>query len=78
MVEDIITSSDDEIKQKTKAAAERLNVEVKDCGEFQVEKKDENGKDIEFAQWFPSSLLSKPARSPVCALYYFNLSIPLY
>ena len=70
MVEDIISSSDDDIKPKTKAATDRLNVEVKHCGEFQVEKKDENGKDIEFAQWFPSSLLPKPARSPVCTLYY--------
>jgi hypothetical protein len=60
----------DEIKPKTKAAVERLNLEVKDCGEFQVEKKDENGKEIEFVQWFPASLLLKPARSPVCALCY--------
>ena len=52
------------------------NVEVKDCGEYQVEKKDENGKGIEFFQWFPSSLLSKPARSPVRTLLcYFNLLI---
>ena len=78
MVENIISSSDDEIEPKTKAAAVRLNVEAKDCDEFQVEKKDESGKDIEFAQWFPSSLLPKPARSPVCTLYYFNLSIPHY
>jgi hypothetical protein len=65
VVEDITTSSDDEIKPKKKAAAEKSYVEMKDCGEYQVEKKDENGKDIEFVQWFPSSLLSKPARSPV-------------
>ena len=50
MVEDIISSSDENIKPKTKAATDRLNVEVKHCGEFQVEKKDENGKDNEFAQ----------------------------
>ena len=56
VVEDIISSNDDEIEPKTKAAAVKLNAEVKDCDEF--------------AQWFPSSLLPKPARSPVCTLYY--------
>ncbi len=70
MVEDITSSSDDEIKLKTKAAAERLNKEVQDGDDYQVEKKDENGKEIKFVQWFPSSLLSKPARSPVCTLRY--------
>ena len=70
MVENLISSSDDEIKPKTKAVAERLNQEVKDSDDYQVEKKDENGKEIKFVQWFPASLLSKPARSPVCTLRY--------
>jgi hypothetical protein len=72
VIEDIISSSDDEIKPKTNVAAEKSNREVKDCSEYQVEKKDENGKEIQFVQWFPSSLLSKPARSPVCTLCYYN------
>lgn len=78
MVEEIISSSDDEILPKNKPVTERLNQEVNNGDDYQVEKKDENGKKINFVQWFPSSLLPKPARSPVCTLYYFNLSIPLY
>jgi hypothetical protein len=70
VVEDISSSSDEEIKTKTKAAAARLNQEVQAGDDYQVEKKDENGKEIKFVQWFPSSLLSKPARSPVCTLQY--------
>ena len=70
MVEDLISSSDDEIKSKIKGGAERQNQEVQNGDDYQVEKKDENGKEIKFVQWFPSSLLSKPARSPVCTLRY--------
>ena len=73
MIEDITLSSDDEIEQKAKA------VDVKGNDEYQVGKKDENGKEIEFFQWFPASLLSKPARSPVCTMifgffYQFNFT----
>jgi hypothetical protein len=72
VVEDFISSSDEEIKPKTQAAAERLNLEEKDGDEYQVEKKDENGKEIQFVQWFPASFLSKPARSPVCTIRYLH------
>ncbi len=38
---------------------------------YQVARKDESGKDIQFENWFPSSFLSKPSRSPVCYLYFY-------
>ena len=76
-VEDITLSSDDEIEQKAKAALKKITVDAKIDDEYQVGKKDENGKEIDFVQWFPASLLPKPARSPVCTIilkffYPFN------
>jgi len=68
VVEDITLSSDDEIEQKAKAP-KKITVDAKIDDEYQVGKKDENGKDIDFVQWFPASLLPKPARSPVSTMY---------
>ena len=69
VIEDITLSSEDEIKQKAKAAPKKITVDVKIDDEYQVGKNDENGKEIEFFQWFPASLLPKPARSPVSTMY---------
>ena len=69
MIEDITLSSDDEIEQNAKAAPKKITVDAKIDDEYQVGKKDENGKDIDFVQWFPASLLPKPARSPVSTMY---------
>ena len=68
VVEDITLSSDDEIEPKAKAAPKKITVDAKIDDEYQVGKKDENGKDIDFVQWFPASLLPKPARSPVSTM----------
>ena len=69
VVEDITLSSEDEIEQKAKAAPKKITVDVKIDDEYQVGKTDENGNEINFFQWFPASLLPKPARSPVSTMY---------
>jgi hypothetical protein len=59
-----------ESKPQVKAAFAKVNSKENDSNSYQVAKKDGNGKEIEFFQWFPSSLLSKPARSPVCSIIF--------
>jgi hypothetical protein len=39
----------------------------------QVGKNDVSVKDIAFVNWFPSSFLSKPSRSPVCIFILLNI-----
>jgi hypothetical protein len=52
----------------TKASIKKENVITKVDSEFEVVQKDRSGKKIDFFQWYPSSLLPKPARSPVCII----------